>query len=207
TGSPTMRTALCLLVVLAACQAGMGGGEDKCEGPLGRPLSMSEVNGMTACCQAEAGAAHCLDAAKVPTDIQPFVATCDSGGYCIPDSFLATGASEPPQECMAFGGSGVCLSRCIPQVSENAGLLRKETCAGVDELCVPCISPLDNMPTHACDLLELATCVGEGGGDGGTVTACDDPNTCNYETNCPAVIDPASLTACGEGAHCLDAAL
>lgn len=206
----SLLLSLCTIALLG-CQAGVAGdgGEEACEGPLGKPMSQSEVSAMTACCQAEAGAAHCLDDGRVPSELQPFVAKCDSGGYCIPDNFLATGASEPPQTCMAFGGSGVCLSRCIPQVAENAGLLRKETCTGADELCVPCISPLDNMPTGACDLLELATCVGEGGGGGGggSVTSCDDPNTCNYEPNCPAVIDPSALTSCGPDAHCLDAAL
>lgn len=164
---------------------------------------------MPACCSAEGGAAHCL-ANGVPAEIAPFLAACDSGGYCVPDSFLATGASEPPQTCEAFGGQGVCLSRCIPQVAENAGLLRQETCAGADELCVPCVSPLDNMPTGACDLLELATCVGDGGsggGGGGSATACDDPNTCNYEASCPAVIDVATLMSCAPDAHCIDSAL
>src|SRR5688572_12417013 len=205
-----MRAAISLcMILLFGCQAGMAGdGEDACEGPLGKPITGSELSGLTACCQAEAGAAHCLDGNRVPSEIQPFVAACDSGGYCIPDSFLETGAAEPPATCTAFGGSGVCLSRCIPQVAENQGLLRADTCTGKDELCVPCISPLDNMPTGACDLLELATCVGEEGDTGGdTVTACDDPNTCNYEASCPALIDPSTLTSCGADAHCVDAAL
>jgi hypothetical protein len=29
----------------------------------------------------------------------------DSGGYCIPDGFLETGAAVPPASCTAFGGS------------------------------------------------------------------------------------------------------
>ena len=207
---------LCLLLVgvglLAACQPavdGESGGEDACEGPLGKPIPKSQLTAMTACCQAEAGQAHCLDDGRVPAELKPFVAACDTGGYCIPDNFLETGASEPPQTCTAFGGSGVCLSRCIPQVAENAGLLRKETCEGVDELCVPCISPLDMKPTGACDLLELATCVGDqdGTGNNNTAPACDDPATCNYEASCPPLIDPASLTSCGADAHCVDAAL
>jgi hypothetical protein len=202
---------LCTIALLG-CQAaisGDGSGEQACEGPLGKPMDAAQLAGMATCCQAEGGAAHCLEDGRVPGELQPFVAKCDSGGYCIPDNFLATGASEPPQTCTAFGGAGVCLSRCIPQVSQNAGLLRQDTCTGVDELCVPCISPLDNMPTGACDLLELATCVGEGGGGsgGGSATSCDDPNTCNYEANCPPVIDPSPLTSCGPDAHCLDAAL
>jgi hypothetical protein len=206
-GSGTMRsTYLLCTMVLISCQPGVGGSE-ACEGPLGKPIT--SFAGMTACCQAEAGAAHCLEDSRVPGDIKPFLAACDSGGYCIPDDFLETGAAVPPDECMAFGGSGVCLSKCIPQVAENAGLLRKETCTGADELCVPCISPLDNMPTGACDLLTLAACVGEGGGgsgSGGNVT-CDDPATCNYEASCPALIDPSTFPSCGPDAHCVDPAL
>jgi hypothetical protein len=202
---------LCTIVLITACQpsTGSGGDEEACEGPLGKPIPPSQLTAMTACCQAEAGKAHCLDDGRVPAELEPFVAACDTGGYCIPDNFLETGAAEPPATCTAFGGSGVCLSRCIPQVAENAGLLRKETCAGADELCVPCISPLDNMPTGACDLLELATCVGEGGkGDGsGGGTSCDDPATCDYDADCPPVLDPATLASCGADAHCVDPAL
>lgn len=205
---------LCSVLLLAACQTelgpgGAGSGGETCEGPLGPPISGSQLTSMTACCQAEAGQAHCLDDGRVPDELKPFVAACDSGGYCIPDNFLETGAAEPPKTCTAFGGDGVCLSRCIPQVAENAGLLRPDTCTGADELCVPCISPLDNMPTGACDLLTLATCAGdEGGGDGGgTATGCDDPATCNYEASCPPVIDPSTLTSCGADAHCVDPAL
>ena len=202
-----MRLAILVLALAAGCQSSDGSSNTTCEGPLGKPLAISEIDAMSACCEAEPdGQAHCLDGAKVPAELQSFVAACPSGGYCIPDSFLATGASKPPATCSAFGGDAVCLSRCIPQVSENAGLLRKDTCEGVDELCVPCISPLDNMPTGACDLRELATCVGEEPTpDPGA--ACDDPATCNYEAACAPVLDPTVLTACGADAHCLDAAL
>lgn len=198
-----------LLALVAACSASTdGASKASCEGPLGEPLSLSEIDAMSACCQAEPdGQAHCLDAAKVPAEIRPFVATCETGGYCIPDGFLATGAAEPPATCTAFGGPGVCLSRCIPQVSDNAGLLRKDTCTGIDELCVPCTSPLDNMPTGACDLLELATCAGGDPMPADPSAACDDPATCNYEAACPAVIDPSTLVACGADAHCVDPAL
>lgn len=202
------RTTVVMLVMLAtACVADSGTSEQEaCAGPLGKPIPKAELTAMTACCQVDAGEAHCLETSKVPNEIQPFVATCESGGYCIPDAFLVTGAAEPPATCTAFGGQGVCLSVCIPQVSENQGLLRKDTCLGADELCVPCISPLDNMPTGACDLLELARCEGDTSG-GDPVAACDDPATCEYEASCPALIDPASLVACGPDAHCVDPAL
>ena len=196
-------------LALIGCSAGggSGGADEKCEGPLGAPIPAASLTGMTACCQADAGNAHCLANDKLPAELKPFVAACDSASSCIPDSFLTTGAAVAPTTCTAFGGSGVCLSICIPQVAENQGLLRKDTCLGADELCVPCISPIDQMPTGACDLLELATCVGEGGDNVTPPSSCDDPATCNYDATCPAVIDPTALTACGADAHCIDAGL
>jgi hypothetical protein len=204
-----------VLVAVAACQNGVfndGDDDDEnaCVGPLGPPMSSSEIRAMAACCSAEMGKAHCLPDANTPDVIKGFLAACDSGGYCIPDSMLATGGSVPPATCTAFGGEGVCLSRCIPQVAENAGLLQPDTCAGADELCVPCISPLDNKPTGACDLLTQARCVGEDFGEGsgsGSATACDDPATCNYEASCPPVIDVATLMSCAPDAHCIDSAV
>jgi hypothetical protein len=201
-----------VLTLVAGCESmiGDGGstGGETCEGPLGPPITGAALTAMPSCCAAEQGQAHCLSNDKMPAELKGFLEACDSGSSCIPDSFLKTGAAEPPATCTAFGGNGVCLSRCIPQVAENAGLLRADTCTGADELCVPCISPLDNMPTGACDLLELATCVGEGGGTNPPPSAaCDDPATCNYEASCAPVIDPTALTSCGADAHCLDAAL
>jgi len=195
-----------LVMVMAACTPSTDDSAGACAGPLGDPIPLSGINAMTACCQAEQGQAHCLDNSRVPAEIQPFVASCDGGGYCIPDSFLATGAAKPPATCTAFGGQGVCLSRCIPQVSENEGLLRQDTCEGVDELCVPCINPIDMTETGACQLLELARCEGDAPPPGSTA-ACDDPSTCNYDDGCPAVLDPSTLPSCGPDAHCVDPAL
>ena len=201
------------LLVVAGCEMGeIGDGSSSgqtCEGPLGPPITGSALTAMPACCAAEQGQAHCLPNDKLPPELKGFVEACDSGSSCIPDSFLKTGAAEPPATCTAFGGDGVCLSRCIPQVAMNAGLLRQDTCAGADELCVPCISPLDMKPTGACELLTLAQCVGEDGPNNNPPpsAACDDPNTCNYEASCAPVIDPSVLTSCGPDAHCLDAAL
>jgi len=206
-----MRILSALLLTLAACMPAAdstgNNSQETCAGPLGAPMTLSNINALTACCQAEQGNAHCLPDNKVPAEIQPFLASCDAGGYCIPDSFLATGASQPPKTCTAFGGDGVCLSKCVPQVAENAALLKQDVCSGADELCVPCTNPLDGMPTGACDLRELARCEGDDSGPSGPVNSCDDPATCEYEASCPAVIDPSTLTPCGDGAHCLDAAL
>ncbi len=209
-GRSAMRILGALLLTLAACmpspESEGGNTQETCAGPLGAPLTLSGINALDACCQEEEGAAHCLADSKVPTEIQPFLASCSSGGYCVPDGFLKTGAAQPPKTCTAFGGDGVCLSKCIPQVSENAALLRQDVCDDIDELCVPCISPLDDMPTGACELRTLARCEGEDPGDPST-GGCDDPATCNYEATCAPVIDPSTLPSCGADAHCVDAVL
>jgi hypothetical protein len=166
---------------------------------------------MDACCMDESGQAfgdgHCLDNSKVPPELTDYLDACAGGGTCVPDQFLTTGGAVPPADCTAFGGPGVCLSGCVPQVQENAALLQADVCGG-DQLCVPCISPLDNMPTGACDLKELATCEASGDDTGGTTGGgCDDPATCEYEANCPAVIEPTTLPECAPDAHCLSATL
>jgi hypothetical protein len=199
------------VVVAALVAACTGGGtegtgddaEEACNGPLGAPID--DLSALTTCCQEDPlGQAHCLEDSRVPAELRDFVAACPSGGYCIPDSFLETGGAVPPTQCTAFGGAGICLSRCVPQVAENANLLRQDVCLGSDELCVPCISPLDNMPTGACDLLAFAAC--EGDMPPPPPAACDDPATCNYDVGCAPFIDPTTLTACGADAHCVDRA-
>lgn len=199
---------LCTALLIACTPTVMDdNATEHCAGPLGKPIPPSQIDAMATCCQADMGHAHCLDASKVPSNIQTYVATCAGGGYCIPDGFLATGASEPPKTCTAFGGPGVCLSRCIPQVAQNAGLLRADVCTGSDDLCVPCTSPLDHMPTHACDLLQLAVCVGTNPTPPGPTT-CGDPNKCERDVaTCGPVIDPQALPACAPDAHCVDPAL
>lgn len=206
------------MIALAGCMAGMGesadggdGGDDAntveegCEGPLGSPKSTSTIEAMTACCTELGGQAHCLP--NVPEELKGFVAECGGGGYCLPDSFLESGGAEPPAQCTAFGGSGVCLSKCIPDVAANMGILETDTCTNPDDLCVPCVSPIDGMPTGACDILELAACIGDEPNPINPVNSCDDPATCDYEASCPPVIDASSLTACGVGAHCVGPAL
>lgn len=211
-GSVVLAAAGCQVGDLEATGGSSTGGPDaapdpaSCEGPLGPPIL--DFSGMEACCQDLFGEAHCMDAAQVPEEIAGYVSECAGGGLCIPDQFLKTGGSEPPKACTAFGGAGVCLSICVPQVAENAGLLQPDVCDG-DQLCVPCISPLDQMPTGACDLAEFTTCAdGSGGGGGNPPPAgCDDPATCVYEPGCPPVIEPSTLPECAADAHCLDAAL
>jgi hypothetical protein len=188
---------------------GTGGTGGACEGPLGPAIT--NLGSLPACCQTEQGSAHCLQ--DVPAEIESFLSPCGaSTGYCVPDQFLTTGGAVPPATCTAFDGPGVCLSICVPQVYENRALLQADVCAG-DQLCVPCTNPLDMTPTGACDISMFTQCTTGGSGTGGTgtggggTTPCDDPNTCVYEATCPPVVNPATLTACAVGAHCLDRTL
>jgi hypothetical protein len=175
---------------------GDGSGDDtgddtggQCDGPLGPPRDPATL---VECCQPEGGS-HCLPAETVPESFRQYTPACDDGGLCVPDPFIETGGVYAPPSCLSLNGAeGVCLSACIPQVAEVAALLPTEGC-GLGERCVPCISPLDNLPTGACDI------VGE------CVDASGDPATCVHEG--PPVVDPSGLTPCGEGAHCLLATL
>ncbi|HVV83964.1 MAG TPA: hypothetical protein VHE35_12905 [Kofleriaceae bacterium] len=173
---------------------GPHGGRDlptpQCDGPFGAPQDPSEL---PACCTGFVGGAHCLPADDVPDVLRGRFATCDDGGTCVPDPFIATGGVYEPPSCTSIqGAAGVCLSGCIPEVQQAWDLLPQDGCYP-DERCVPCTNPLDGTDTGAC-LLKY-TCDGGFGGD----DAC--PHTG------PDVLDPSTLTSCGPDAHCLTAVL
>ncbi|MBI4703179.1 MAG: hypothetical protein HY744_18840 [Deltaproteobacteria bacterium] len=179
-----------------------GPADPGCEGPLGPPRDPA---GLPACCPTHGGA-HCV--AEVPADMKAMVAACASGGFCVPDAFIATGGVFQPAQCSSIDGApGVCLSLCIPEVEKVAALLPQGPCAA-SERCVPCISPLDNKPTGACDAGfscgdPLPGSDDPGGGSGGADPGAD-PDKCPHEG--PPVLDPAAFPACPEcgGGHCLD---
>jgi hypothetical protein len=178
---------------------------EQCEGPLGAPRDPSAL---PACCEEFLGNGHCVEASAVPTEVQAYVDTCDAGGYCIPDKFIETGGVLVPKACASLDGAeGVCLSVCIPQVGMYYGILPQDVC-DADERCAPCISPLDDMPTGACDI--KGECVGGGADDPGEGDPTpaddgDDPSTCVHEGD--PVVDPTNLTSCGPDAHCLTASI
>ena len=172
-----------------------------CIGVFGAPIPNPGV--LPGCCEAEGGAAHCFAADRAPQAVKNAFSSCASGGLCVPDTMLETGGSVAPTSCTAFGGDGVCLSVCMPQVAENAALLAQDVC-GATERCAPCIHPIMMMPTGACDLREVMVCAGEPLTDPPPPSACDDPATCEYEPSCPPVVSVESLTPCAGDAHCLD---
>jgi hypothetical protein len=104
------------------------------------------------CPECSAGGAHCVPTSLVPADQQSQLGDCDAQSKCVPDEFIETNGLFIPQTCASvFGAEGRCLSRCLPSVAEQADSLPQDVCAPED-VCVPCYSPLDQMPTGACAL-------------------------------------------------------
>ncbi len=166
-----------------------------CDGPLGAPRDPSTL---VACCDA-APDMHCVDGPVGDKLERLFGGIGGCGdGTCVADDFIATGGVFTPQRCTSISGAeGACLSVCAPKVAEKAALLPQDVCED-SERCVPCISPLDNLPTGACNL--AYTCE-----EGYLDAPDDDPPgpTCPHQG--PPIIDPQTLEpcqGCGLG-HCL----
>jgi len=171
------------------------------------PPSISPSN-LPSCCSD--GAAHCVPTQYVPPADLKALASC-SGGYCVPDPFITNPGYLPPS-CKAFNGTdGVCLSVCVPQVAQYKSILTQGTCAAT-ELCAPCVNPLTNQPSGACEFKPPTQCTDDGGASGSSSGATGDDGgstaaQCPHQG--PPVLDPSTLPACGTaaGAHCLQSAL
>ncbi len=154
-------------------------------------LPGQDPNLFEACCQDYGGGAHCVPPGLVPAEVRGLVATCASGALCIPDKFIAAGSVTPPRVCDSINGAGRCTSICIPQVQQFLDILTQDVCDD-GERCAPCIDPLSNKPSGACDV----AC-----GD----TGPRDPITCPYDG--PALLAPEAYPPCPNcavgGAHCL----
>ncbi len=95
--------------------------------------------------------AHCLNAKLVPASEAALLATCP-GGYCVPDTFIASGGNFLPPPCRAAGNiEGRCLHESLPDVARQASSLVQSTCTA-QERCVPCFDPLTGKDTGACYL-------------------------------------------------------
>jgi hypothetical protein len=163
-----------------------------------------KARGLDACC--DDGPAHCVpDGEVLPLLASNLTACSDGNSVCMPDAIIEAGGAYKPAPCTSSVGNaaGVCLSKCIPLVSTNpqAPLLGQDGC-GDGELCVPCLNPVSQVSTGACEINEKLC----SNGDGGTVAGDDAGGTCPYVG--PPLIDPTSLDACAPacgGAHCLPA--
>ncbi len=162
----------------------------------GPPLHPMDPSTLPSCCTD--GAAHCVPSSLLPGSVSSVLATCE-GGYCVPDPFIRVGGLAPPPVCASLNGPGRCLSVCVPLVAKYQALLPQDVCAD-DERCAPCVNPLDNSDTGACE-------IGECSPDGGSSSGPPPPAACPHVG--PPVIDPTTLPACGTNgdAHCVQAAL
>lgn len=165
-----------------------------CEGPLGAPQDPANL---PSCCS-DVGDSHCITLPAEASELGSFVRACAGGGHCVPDRFIETGGVFEPRSCTSVSNEpGACLSRCIPEVAENAGALPQDVCDD-SELCVPCVSPLDGQDTGACDVGFSCT-------DGPTTDPPDEPTAAGCPHEGAPFIDPASFDPCPScgGGHCV----
>jgi hypothetical protein len=181
-----------------------------CDPKAPKKLEPMDPSGLEKCCAKGAtGAAHCMPLDKTPASYQKSMEPCggSAGGACIPDALIKSGGARP-KDCETSRGKGVCLSVCVPSVAAKKELLERGDCGG-DEMCVPCISPLDNKPTGACDIGSGKSDDDEckGGTDGGA--APTPPAGGGSALECPFKGPPVDFTkfpACAPGARCVPAA-
>ena len=135
--------------------------------------------------------------------IESQLAMC-SGGYCEPDPIIQNPTLVPPS-CTAFNSTpGACISVCVPEVQQYLSILTQGSCAS-DERCAPCVNPLNNTNSGACDVGKTGQC---GASDSGSGNAGDAGAVCPYTG--PPKVDPTTFPACSPacgGAHCVPASL
>jgi hypothetical protein len=185
-----------LLTEKKSCRA--GGAKDG--GPRKGDFEPIDPSTLPSCC--DDGAAHCVDASKVPAQYKESFSACPTG-ICVPDAILKSGGAALPT-CPSFNGPGVCLSICNPFVKKYKSAMKRESCAA-DEYCAPCTNPQDGSRIPTCDF----------GGGGGEETACETedggtpPAGDPKKKNCPYAGPPASqhegnvLGSIAGGAHCI----
>ena len=129
-----------------------GGGGATCDDP-GPPIDPS----LFAPCPNACGG-RCVDTFLLPNPNDPAIqklaeCTPGSGQVCVPDDFIKTMGLGVPKTCSWYGLEGRCMSRCIPEIYEQAeqGFLVQADCDD-DEACAPCFDPITDKSTGACDL-------------------------------------------------------
>lgn len=164
--------------------------------PISCPYNGPDLLDPTALPACSCGGTRCMPASRVPASQRARLASCP-GGFCVPEPYIRAANNYVPRRCTAFGGLvGACVSRCVPMVAAQAGILSRDVCAS-DELCAPCYDPQDgNRPTGACEV--PPNC-----GDGGFPPQ-PPPLTCPYTG--PAVLEPGRLPPCQcAGTRCMPA--
>ena len=172
-----------------------------------------EPQSLPACCK---GTGRCLEQKWLTAAEKKQLAadTCGGDAVCIPAKiYLAATGGEKPKVCKSVGETdGRCISVCVPEVSKNLDALPDDICDKGTEKCAPCVNPLTNKRTGACELgnapidLNAPSMCGASSStsSSGDTTGGDDTNPtlpCPYTG--PDVLNPAVFASCGAGAHCL----
>jgi hypothetical protein len=95
---------------------------------------------------------RCVPSEFLPPGSTDLLAACDATSTCVPDKFVEAGGEVEPEHCRSVGGGeGRCISKCVPQVADEADMLPQDVCED-DELCAPCYDPRTGVETGACTL-------------------------------------------------------
>jgi hypothetical protein len=131
--------------------AANAGGDETCVpegGTVDKPGIDVDPSTLAGCCQEYGGNAHCVPEDKISSSTRSSLATCSGGGLCVPDSLIA---GKQPASCDSGFGDGVCISLCVKAVAAQKEVLKQSTC-GTNEVCAPCIHPIEGTPTGVCDI-------------------------------------------------------
>ena len=182
-------TGACLLRY--TCEGGFGG-DDACP-HVG--ADVVDPSTLPAC----GAGAHCLSTVLVPAEMRDRLAACpapNTTSLCVPDDFIRAGGNFVPDTCRSVGDvEGRCLSRVLPEIDAQAGLLRQGTC-DVGELCAPCYNPLDQVDTGACRL----SCDAPTEDPMGLPACCDGRGTCVPASAAGDAADRLGPDTCDEAA-------
>lgn len=173
------------------CEGGFGG-DDACPHVGADVVDPSTLPGCGA-------GAHCLSTILVPTEMRDRLAACpapDATSLCVPDDFIRAGGNFVPDACRSVGDvEGRCLSRVLPEIEAQAGLLRQGTC-DAGELCAPCYNPLDQVDTGACRL----SCDAPTEDPMGLPACCDGRGTCVPASAAGDAADRLGADTCDQAA-------
>ena len=172
---------------------------------LGCPLA-NDIGPLAECC--DLAAAKCVPLEFVPEGLQDQLATCGSGGGCVPQGVIDSlkAGIYLPTPCTSMGGAeGACISICIPKVEAFITFLPQDICAA-DERCAPCIDPLNGEESGACGNGLTCQSGEEPPEPEPEPEPAPDPFSCeNLPTE--AIADVNLFNSCCDGAHCVPSAL
>lgn len=108
------------------------------------PATRTACDGAIKC----GGAASCLPGVRPGSERAPECST----GRCIPDAVAIAGRIEF-RPCQGSAGPGACIPLCfaLQRNPLSAVFPPGEAGCGTQEVCVPCINPLDQTSSGACD--------------------------------------------------------